>query len=149
MKTCSKCKVEKPLSDFYLKSGGGHRHLCKKCHCQQSNNSEARKAYVKLPHVRAKYSARNREKTTGISAENFKLLFDLAGGKCSICSKPMAIAPAKSAGLKAFADHDHITGKPRGVICNRCNSGLGFFDDSIESLKSAIAYLENPPLGLL
>jgi hypothetical protein len=39
-------------------------------------------------------------------------------------------------------DHDHITGKVRGLLCNDCNLGIGHFKDNIEKLKLAIKYLE-------
>jgi hypothetical protein len=39
-------------------------------------------------------------------------------------------------------DHDHITGKFRGWLCNRCNRGLGYFDDCIEGLLQAVSYLQ-------
>jgi hypothetical protein len=38
-------------------------------------------------------------------------------------------------------DHDHVSGEIRGVLCSNCNVGLGLFADSVERLKSAIAYL--------
>lgn len=40
-------------------------------------------------------------------------------------------------------DHNHQTGKVRGLLCANCNNGLGFFMDNIENLKEAIRYLEN------
>jgi len=54
-------------------------------------------------------------------------------GKCSIClTKPK----------KLFVDHDHVTGKVRGLLCRHCNFGIGHFKDNIAYLKSAIEYLE-------
>jgi len=44
-------------------------------------------------------------------------------------------------------DHDHSTSEVRGLICDSCNLGLGKFKDNIDSLKNAIAYLQNGPLS--
>lgn len=56
-------------------------------------------------------------------------------GKCAICTCLLK----ESSG--ACLDHCHETGAIRGVLCHRCNAGLGSFRDSIESLEAAIAYL--------
>lgn len=55
-------------------------------------------------------------------------------GKCALCDEQMS---AETACL----DHDHTTGVLRGVLCRRCNVGLGFFKDSEELLMQAIDYL--------
>lgn len=54
-------------------------------------------------------------------------------GRCALCGKRMA---------RPQLDHDHITGKTRGLLCYRCNMGLGYFDDAIAGLTKAIKYLE-------
>ena len=58
----------------------------------------------------------------------------LRSGKsiCEICERPQ----------KLEVDHNHNTGKVRGLLCSRCNGALGQFLDNIEMLKKAIAYLE-------
>ena len=58
---------------------------------------------------------------------------DMRSGKyCIICGSTDRLA----------IDHCHISNSIRGVLCRKCNLGLGSFDDSIERLKNAIAYLE-------
>jgi hypothetical protein len=54
------------------------------------------------------------------------------GGVCAICRT----RPAE------HVDHNHRTGKVRGVLCFGCNGGLGQFQDNIESLCRAIDYVE-------
>ena len=58
------------------------------------------------------------------------------GSKCAICDYLF-----KSVS-DAFVDHNHKTGKIRGILCNRCNSGLGFLGDNSDLLKKAIVYLK-------
>jgi hypothetical protein len=62
----------------------------------------------------------------------YQRLIDKSGGRCAICEndeKDLVI------------DHDHKTGKVRGLLCRQCNSGLGMFGDSMDILKAAILYL--------
>lgn len=53
--------------------------------------------------------------------------------KCAICG---------CSDKKLVVDHCHTTGKVRGLLCDMCNSGLGFFKDNPESLYNAIQYLQ-------
>lgn len=66
-------------------------------------------------------------------------LIDSQGNRCSICNKPFANES------ETRVDHDHKTKKIRGILCNKCNIGLGLFLESVEILKKAIDYLEKKP----
>lgn len=64
-------------------------------------------------------------------------LFVVQKGKCAICK-----AHQSKIKKKLCVDHDHTTGKVRGLLCGKCNTGLGFFKDRIENLSGAILYLK-------
>jgi len=55
------------------------------------------------------------------------------GGICAICLQTSG---------KWHLDHNHKTGKIRGILCHHCNTGLGNLKDDVAVLKRAIAYLE-------
>lgn len=57
--------------------------------------------------------------------------------KCKICKRDFESNRDK------HVDHCHASGKVRGILCNRCNFGLGYFRDDKEALREAIKYLEN------
>jgi hypothetical protein len=60
---------------------------------------------------------------------------------CAVCQ----ISLATLAERDVCVDHDHDTGLTRGVLCRRCNAGLGHFQDDPEKLRRAALYLEAPP----
>jgi len=70
----------------------------------------------------------------GISAKEYDAIIDRAGTLCPICGKSFGEIPP-------CLDHNHSTGKIRGVICGLCNSGLGFFRDNLDILLNAVEYL--------
>jgi hypothetical protein len=78
----------------------------------------------------------------GISRAEADRLREQQGGLCPICHKPLdAFSKNQYGKYDGVVDHDHKTGRIRGIICSRCNSILGFAQDSIEILESAISYL--------
>jgi len=59
-------------------------------------------------------------------------------GRCGICGKKL-----RSKRYKAFAvDHDHKTGRIRGLLCAKCNTALGLLDDDIERLERAAKWIK-------
>lgn len=80
-------------------------------------------AQGKAHHIRNKY---------GLSLEALQTMEDTQNGLCAICGR----VP-----VKFHVDHDHVTGRVRGLLCNHCNWGLGHFFDNCTLLQKAIVYL--------
>lgn len=76
----------------------------------------------------------------GITQEEYEELKAQQGDVCAICGQP-EVRVHKGIKVDLCVDHDHETGKVRGLLCARCNHGLGNFKDSPENLSNAIDYL--------
>jgi hypothetical protein len=76
----------------------------------------------------------------GISRQDFYLLLEKQNSECSICGKKIEINSIL--GNKACVDHNHKTKENRGILCSRCNIGLGMFQDNPELLEKSKKYLE-------
>lgn len=70
----------------------------------------------------------------GITGEEFKEILKKQGLRCPICNRIITKNPS--------VDHDHATGKIRGLICNNCNLAMGNAGDSPERLRAMADYLE-------
>lgn len=89
---------------------------------------EYRKRVEKRSQLRTKY---------GMTLEEYEELLKQQNDVCAICKNPCSRSKTLS------VDHCHKTDKNRGLLCNSCNNGLGFFKDTLEYLREAIKYLEN------
>jgi hypothetical protein len=74
----------------------------------------------------------------GLSVEDYNNLLIKQGGKCLLCG---AIHPGDREQFSV--DHCHVTGNIRGLLCTKCNRGLGCFNDSPELLHKAAVYIES------
>lgn len=83
------------------------------------------KPYEREMHLKHKY---------GLTAEEWDMLYDVQLGRCAICLIPLAET-------KPHVDHDHATGRVRGILCKLCNPGIGFFQDDPALLMRAAQYL--------
>jgi hypothetical protein len=116
---CPLCFRHVPLSEFYVHRGKGSGYSAYDTHC----NSCRKKALV--------------ARRVGIGVAEYERLIAESAGVCAICRQPY--------GSRPNVDHCHQTGKIRGVLCSRCNSGIGLFLDSPELLNAAIRYLNGSP----
>lgn len=127
MKTCTKCNKRKLITEFYkdAQKSSGIRPDCKSCvnlklKAWSKANPEKRRNIM-------------RKHIYGISENEYQKLLKQQKGVCKICKK----SDFRRLGI----DHSHKTGKIRGLLCQKCNAGLGMFLDSVKALKAAIKYL--------
>lgn len=74
----------------------------------------------------------------GVTVEWYDATLEDQGGKCAICGS----RDKRRKNVKYFAvDHDHRTGKARGLLCHPCNVGIGNLQDDVNILAKAIQYL--------
>jgi hypothetical protein len=78
----------------------------------------------------------------GFSQTDFQKMFAEQEGKCAICQAPLDDSAAERLSIP-HVDHDHKRGFIRGILCLRCNTGLGWFLESTEILERAIQYLRS------
>lgn len=144
-KTCRKCGLTLPVTEFNKVTrtkSTGLRYRCKACEKAYANayrKAHPNKArlrnlrYRKRHPDRAKQQAFNKRwKRNGNNPANVQNLIDAHNGHCDICGQ-------KS--VRLVVDHCHHTGKLRGILCDKCNFGLGLFKDDPSLLRRAADYL--------
>jgi len=133
---CARCKQEKPAADFTSQTAP----YCRPCRSEYESERAVRRVkqdpgYTRMLNLR-RY---------GLTPETFDAMLAAQDRQCAICRT------ADPGGQGWHVDHDHTccnTRKrscgscTRGILCTRCNIGLGNFKDSPELLQAAITYLE-------
>lgn len=94
-----------------------YESYCQPCYRELKNRSKLKSLY-------------------GITPEEKLEMYVSQSGKCKICHSPI-----KKEGKHTHIDHNHKTGRVRGLLCSNCNTGLGKFKDKVSNLQSAIEYL--------
>ena len=133
MTICTKCLEDKPQDEFYKHAGRtSYYKYCKKCHVKRTM------AWHKDNPGK---SAESRWKAYGIVGMTWELyqqmLSDQESG-CAICQKPCA------SGRQLAVDHDHETGRVRGLLCMSCNQFIGKLENGTVPYSRLIAYLTKP-----
>ena len=183
MKRCTKCKQEKPLTEFYKHKAGkyGKDSQCKICSRAKVKKYRAEhKEQVKQYFREYKHSPRGREvsrrgdekrrhtparkimlrkaykkweqsmkgqkyirasvlkRRFGLTLEDYDKMFEVQSGCCAICNVHQS-----KLDLRLAVDHDHETGKIRGLVCRDCNFFLGHLEKNYSLLSRALEYLSN------
>lgn len=127
------CKAGHDLTKYRYIDPNGNSSGC--ILCRRSKNKEYyKRRYLESPDWQIR---RKMKQCWGLTLEEYKELLNLQGNRCAICGTQ------DFGSRNAPIDHDHKTGKIRGILCQKCNRGLGLFLDNTEILKNAIRYLED------
>lgn len=135
-KICCTCKEKYPRTHEYFyrhknsNSNDGLDYRCKKCSKTiDKQRYKEKNGYIKMRKslLKNKYNMTN---------EEYDKLFAKQNGKCMICGKR-----EKYKKEKLTIDHNHKTNIFRGLICHKCNRGLGYFNDNGLILIKAVKYL--------
>ena len=137
-KRCSKCKLIKELLEFTKDKSrkDGRCHRCKACGLL---NTQAIAARQKKTLGKVEYRRRRRKYELthyyGISPCDYDRMVERQKDKCAICgTKPEAYLAI---------DHCHNTNQVRGLLCRKCNSAVGLFDDDIQKIERVLVYLKS------
>ena len=170
-KTCKHCGQTKPVAEFQKRaaSADGLQHWCRVCnyaaqqdwkkrnhdkirgqrkrsaikrrekYATDGEHREAVKAQVRAYRQSLSVEERQRRDRAGmlrqqygLTVEQFEEMRQLQDGKCPLCLRtPKVLA----------VDHDHETGKVRGLLCKSCNRALGCFGDNLDGLMRVVRYL--------
>lgn len=131
-KRCPKCGVRKERSEYWNDASrpDGITAYCKPCKNEVTINNINKN----FEYYQNSWKTYDLKKKYNLSADQFENMLKAQDYKCDICHID----------LKSYSavDHDHRTGNVRGILCRKCNLGLGTFKDNIASIENAIKYLE-------
>lgn len=122
----NKPRIAKQMSDWYRKN----------IEAQRAYGRKASKRYTREKLTRAARLRNNLKKKYGLSVDRFREMEANQRGLCAICGESPKLHGRLS------VDHDHSSGKTRGLLCLQCNTALGSLRDSPGRLRAAIIYLE-------
>jgi hypothetical protein len=139
MKMCTVCKVAKPFEDFYdgYKAKKQRDVVNKKYPHSRCKDCDHARVKVYHKNNRAKVTKQqlisHRRREYGLTEEEYNNMVLSQNNVCVICNKPSS--------RTLHIDHDHVTGKVRGLLCSNCNLGIGLLQEDLTILNRAIEYL--------
>lgn len=126
---CSDCGIEKSPDEFNRteQARTGPVRRCKVCYNARTRETIRRNGGARKYHMKRRY---------GLTPEQINQLKAKQGGLCAVCHEAEATQ----------VDHDHETGRVRGILCLHCNAGMGAFRDNPRLIYQAIDYLSTIPI---
>lgn len=161
---CSKCHIQKSLIEFHKSttSKKGRNSQCRSCRsisaghvlrrvyeiepdpgnrwCSVCKKQKSIELFPKVGRRCKECYSRATVREYGLTEEDYDQMLHKQNYRCAICGSNSS-SESKKKGRFLYIDHDHYTGKVRGLLCSKCNSGIGLLGDDFEVLECAADYL--------
>jgi hypothetical protein len=139
-KTANKPQAEMTASPDKYPQGKFRDKECKKC---QSLFSPKAPSHLYCSQECADYALSDNYlvRTYNITLQEYLHRLEEQDHKCKICNSEGFLMDKDRHKIKLVVDHDHKTGKVRGLLCHNCNRALGLFQDNPNFLNEAVTYL--------
>lgn len=136
---CPTCKVPHSQELFHRSKRrvSGLSTYCKKCDAARYHRTGGYATHKQPPGVRRRATLKF---LYGLTPEEFSFMVGSQMNLCKACRVPMTMISHKPE--SCHVDHDHTTGKIRGLLCHTCNSGLGMLKDDPKRLRALADYVE-------
>ncbi len=126
-KECTLCRKILPAESFPKKDSVYYHSRCRECRNQQRSENQLKQNL----------------REHGVSIEEYESLLSQQNGGCAICGLSNVKHSHGKNRVPLVFDHCHVTGKFRGMLCQRCNRALGLIGDNAELLEKSVAYLRS------
>jgi len=164
-KICTKCKQDKELKEFNVRSNSKDKHTweCRECNRQRikehslkditrararrkqwnEDNPEKYKKICQKMYIKhkARFKAQNLKTMYNLDYKEFLRIKGEQGNRCAVCGE-MEIARYGGVRKELSVDHDHDTGIIRGLLCSKCNTAIGLLNENEELCMKVAAYLQ-------
>lgn len=142
-KRCPCCDEVKPTTEF-TRNKEKNGKLGFYCYCKECANKKHKKYRIDNPENSKRAHRKSKLKRLyGLTIEDVEIMLKNQNSRCAICGRELFLHGTSADKNKiARVDHNHETGEVRGLLCDKCNRGLGYFDDNEEYLIKAASYLK-------
>jgi len=136
-KTCSKCGITKSVDSFHFrnKKKNDRQPICSVCKSAYSKQQYKHRCDIDPTYHKLRMRQTYLKSTYGLTLEDYMIIHNNQSGVCAICG-------GVDSHQLLSVDHDHNTGLVRGLLCNSCNSMLGYARDNPDLLLLGAQYLE-------
>ena len=136
-RTCPKCSESKPLISFTANKNGrnGRNTHCRACQASKMRDWRARNA----DHIQKQQRKDWLNRKYGISLAEYDEILGAQGGRCAICREEGSVL--RDGSTRLAVDHDHATGRVRGILCLSCNQAIALLEQYDHWIENALTYL--------
>jgi hypothetical protein len=136
----------KPVAAFYTLRSSVNGKLYRQSYCKACGNKKRLEYGKSKPgsHCYRRYHM----KQYGLTVAQYDAILEAQGHVCAICRHPEThVSSFTKKTRRLCVDHDHNTGRVRGLLCSRCNRAIGMLGDDLPRLRAVVAYLEAATRG--